>query len=76
MERTFISQSKRPIFLCSVLALASGGEAQYFTPSFQNYQTYAQRSVGYVAATVRPESRPLPPLLKLRIVRLTEIQPV
>ena len=36
-------------------ALGSGAGAQFFTPSFQNYQTFAQRSVGYVAATVRPD---------------------
>ncbi|TSA86082.1 hypothetical protein FNU79_07780 [Deinococcus detaillensis] len=36
-------------------ALLSSGQAQFFTPSFQNYQSFAQRSVGYVAATVRPD---------------------
>ncbi|THF88864.1 hypothetical protein E7T09_06760 [Deinococcus sp. KSM4-11] len=35
--------------------LGWSGQAQFFTPSFQNYQTFAQRSVGYVAATVRPD---------------------
>ena len=36
----------------------------------------AASSVQPSAATVMPESRPLPPLLKLRMVRLTEMQPV
>ncbi|OLV19916.1 DUF6683 family protein [Deinococcus marmoris] len=35
--------------------LMGSGQAQFFTPSFQNYQTFAQRSVGYVAATVKPD---------------------
>ena len=29
-----------------------------------------------IAATISPESRPVPPLLKLRMVRLNEMQPV
>ncbi|MGY2892395.1 DUF6683 family protein [Deinococcus sp. UYEF24] len=49
--------------LCSALVAValssgvpgSGAGAQFFTPSFQNYQTFAQRSVGFVAATVRPD---------------------
>jgi hypothetical protein len=35
--------------------LGSGAHAQSFTPSFRNDQTYAQRTVGYVAATGRPD---------------------
>ncbi|GAA4021905.1 hypothetical protein GCM10022631_40220 [Deinococcus rubellus] len=35
--------------------LLGSAQAQFFTPSFQNYQSFAQRSVGYVAATIKPE---------------------
>lgn len=38
--------------LSAALLLWSG--AQAFTPSFQDYRTFSQRSVGYVAATVTP----------------------
>ena len=42
--------------LTVVAALLLGSaQAQYFTPSFQNYKSFAQASVGYVAATVRPD---------------------
>jgi hypothetical protein len=47
-------QSGRFMVLVAALLLGSGGTAQSFTPSFQNYQTYAQRTVDYVAATVKP----------------------
>ncbi|WP_157452101.1 DUF6683 family protein [Deinococcus aquatilis] len=60
--------------------LASGGQAQFFTPSFQDYRTFAQRSVGYVAATVQPDftakavkqalsPRATPPTYKYPLVR-------
>lgn len=39
--------------LCALML--GSAQAQFFTPSFQNYQTFAQRSVGYVAATVKPD---------------------
>ena len=35
--------------------LLGSAQAQFFTPSFQDYRTFAQRSVGYVAATVQPD---------------------
>ncbi|GGR39176.1 DUF6683 family protein [Deinococcus ruber] len=38
-----------------VWTLGNAAQAQFFTPSFQDYRTYAQRSVGYVAATVQPD---------------------
>ncbi|ULH16741.1 hypothetical protein MF271_09275 [Deinococcus sp. KNUC1210] len=38
-----------------IWTLGNEAQAQFFTPSFQDYRTYAQRSVGYVAATVQPD---------------------
>ncbi|WP_161883236.1 DUF6683 family protein [Deinococcus alpinitundrae] len=38
----------------AVLLLGSA-QAQFFTPSFQNYKSFAQASVGFVAATVQPD---------------------
>lgn len=41
------------ILMCALVP--GGAGAQFtFTPSFQNYQTFSQRTYGYVAATVQP----------------------
>ena len=48
------SGSRTAVVTALAVLLGSSGQAQYFKPSFQNYQTYAQRSVGYVAATAKP----------------------